>query len=266
VRARKKFGQHFLQPPWADKVVTAIAPAPGDRFLEVGPGPGALTLRLAGRVAHITAVEVDLAMIEALRPNLAPNVDLVHGDFLEFDLERLARAGPLRVAGNLPYNVASPIIFRLIGAARRGLPLRDATIMVQLEVADRIEAAPGTRDYGVMAILIQLRADVRRLLTLPPGAFRPVPDVRSAVVRLTFREPDVDVRDESLFEAMVRSMFTQRRKTLANALRPFAGRLERQAPEALAAAGIEARRRPETLTLPELARLAQVFAQPRAVL
>ena len=132
--------------------------------------------------------------------------------------------------------------------------------MVQLEVAERIEASAGTRDYGVLSILVRLRADVRRLLTLPPGAFRPPPEVRSAVIRLTFRPPRDDVADEMLFEAMVRSMFTQRRKTLANALRPFASVRGRLASEALAAAGIDARRRPETLEGPELARLAGVFA------
>ena len=122
VRAKKKLGQHFLEPAWADKLVAVVNPAPGDRFLEIGPGPGALTLRLAGRVAHLTAVEVDAAMIAALSPKLAENVDLVHQDVLEFDLRRLAAAGPLRVAGNLPYNVSSPILFRLIARIARECP------------------------------------------------------------------------------------------------------------------------------------------------
>lgn len=260
MRAKKRYGQHFLEPAWADKLVAVIDPRPDDRFIEIGPGPGALTVRLAPRVRHVTAVEVDPAMNDALRPRLPPRVDLVQRDFLAFDLAAAAGGDPLRIAGNLPYNVSSPIIFRLLDAVRRGVPLTDATVMVQLEVAERIESSAGTRDYGVLSILVRLRADVRRLLTLPPGAFRPPPEIRSAVIRLTFRPPRDDVADEALFEAMVRSMFTQRRKTLANALRPFASARGRLALEALAAAGIDARRRPETLEGPELARLAGVFA------
>jgi 16S rRNA (adenine1518-N6/adenine1519-N6)-dimethyltransferase len=259
MRAKKKFGQHFLEPAWADKHVAAIDPRPADRFLEIGPGPGALTLKLAARVQHLTAVEVDPALVELLRPRLPANVDLVQADFLEFALDAHATGG-LRIAGNLPYNAASPMLFRLIEASRRGVPLTDATIMVQLEVAERIEAGPGSRDYGVLSILVQRHAEVRRLLTLPPGAFRPAPRVRSAVLGLTFRPPSVSVPDEAVFEAMVRSMFMQRRKTLSNALRPFAEARGQTAGGALAAAGIDARRRPETLRPAELASLADVLS------
>ena len=268
MRARKRLGQHFLQPFWADKLVAAIEPRSADRFVEIGPGPGALTLRLAPRVGHLTAVELDADMVAALQPELPANVDLVQQDFLEFDLTPLVNEGPFRVAGNLPYNVSSPILFRLIETYRRlGAPL-DATLMLQHEVAERIEAPEGSRDYGVLAILVQLNADVRRLLTLPPGAFRPVPAVRSAVVRLAFRPPALELRAPDLFEAMVRSIFTQRRKTLANALRTFAQARGHQAADVIAAAGIDARRRPETLHLVELGRLADILAapQPRAVL
>jgi 16S rRNA (adenine1518-N6/adenine1519-N6)-dimethyltransferase len=259
MRAKKRFGQHFLEAAWADKLVAVVDPKPDDRFLEIGPGPGALTVRLAPRAAHVIAVEVDAAMIRALAPKLPPNVELVHRDFLDFDIAPLLENGPLRVAGNLPYNVTSPIVFRLIDAYRRHRRLLDATLMVQLEVAERIEAAPRSRDYGVLAILVQRHADVRRLLTLPPGAFRPVPEVRSAVVRLTFHQPAVDVGDEARFEAMVRSMFTQRRKTLTNALRRFADAAGSNSTAALQAAGIDPRRRPETLELGELATLARTF-------
>lgn len=265
MRALKKFGQHFLEPQWADKLVAAIDPRPGDHFLEIGPGPGALTLRLAPRVAHLTAVELDASMVEALAPRLPPNVTLLHGDFLEFDPTALG-SFPLRVAGNLPYNVSSPILFRLIEMHRGGGPeppnprLLDATLMVQREVAERIEAEPGGRDYGVLAILVQLHADVRRVLTLPPGAFRPAPRVHSAVVALRYRRPAVSPRDEAVFTAMVRSMFTQRRKTLSNGLRPYAESRDAVAADALAAAGIDPRRRPETLQLEELVRLADFFA------
>lgn len=258
MRALKRYGQHFLEPAWAEKLVAAIDPQPADRFLEIGPGPGALTLRLAPRVAHLTAVEIDPMMVAALREKVPANVTLVHGDFLDFDLSRLG-AGVVRAAGNLPYNVSSPILFKLLDAHRTHGTLADATLMVQREVADRIDARPGGGDYGPLAILVQLHADVRRVLNIPPGAFRPPPKVRSAVVALRFRPPAVSLADPQAFEAMVRSMFTQRRKTLGNALRPFATSRGWDAAAALAAAGIDPRRRPETLQLTELARLADAF-------
>ncbi len=276
---RKRFGQHFLEPAWADKLVAAIDPHAGDRFLEIGPGPGALTLRLAPRVAHLTAVEVDRDLAAALAPELPSNVELVVGDFLNLDLARLLQPGRVRVAGNLPYNISSPILFKLIEAARpsvgAGLQSRpnpepasprtrepaivDATLMLQREVAERLEARPGTGDYGVLSISVQLHADVRRVLTLPPGAFRPAPKVHSAVVRLTFRPPSSPPRDERVFVAMVRSMFTQRRKTLANALSRFAETCGVSAVSALEASDIDPSRRPETLDLAELTRLADHF-------
>ncbi len=260
MRARKKFGQHFLEPAWADKLVNALAPSLEDRFLEIGSGPGALTLRLAPRVSHLTAVEIDRDMVAALRPKLPPNVTLVEADFLEFDVAPLTGGGVMRVAGNLPYNVSSPILFKLLALHRAQRGFADATLMVQREVADRLQAAVGTGDYGVMAILVQLYADVRRVLALPPGAFRPPPKVHSAVVQLRFREPSVPIPDHAAFESMVRAMFTQRRKTLGNALRAFATGRGQEAPRVLAAAGIDSKRRPETLQLSELARLADVFA------
>jgi 16S rRNA (adenine1518-N6/adenine1519-N6)-dimethyltransferase len=261
VRAKKRYGQHFLLPQWADKVVDAIAPRPEDRFLEIGSGPGVLTVRLAPRVAHLTAIEVDEAMVALLTPKLPGNVTLVHEDFLETPVgwPTEASEAPLRVAGNLPYNVSSPILFRLIETHKRSGQLTDATLMLQREVAERIEARPGTKDYGVLSISVQLHADVRRVLALPPGAFRPAPRVHSSVIRLRFRPPAVTLRDEAAFEAMVRSMFTQRRKTLANALKPFASSRGQDAAAALRSADIDPSRRPETLQLDELARLAEFF-------
>ncbi len=267
-RAKKKLGQHFLEAAWADKVIAAIDPKPDERFLEIGPGPGALTLRLAPRVAHVTAVEVDARLIEMLRPRAAPNVTFLHADFLALDLSALPIERPFRVAGNLPYNLSSPILFALLRAHRAAAGITDATVMVQREVADRMYARPGTGDYGVLSIFVQLHADVRRVLALPPGAFRPAPRVHSAVVSLRFRPPAVVLTDEGVFEAMVRSMFTQRRKTLLNALRPFAVVRNQDAGAVLDAAGIARGRRPETLQLTELAQLAERFVQPqvRAVL
>jgi 16S rRNA (adenine1518-N6/adenine1519-N6)-dimethyltransferase len=261
-RAVKRYGQHFLEPAWADKLVAAIDPHPGDRFLEIGPGPGALTLRLAPRVAHLTAVEIDHRLIAALTPKLPPNVSIIAGDILETDLRPLTSGGSLRIAGNLPYNVSSPILFGLIRTWRDTRALLDATVMVQREVADRIVARPGGREYGVLSILVQLHADVSIALTLPPGAFRPPPAVRSSVIRLRFRPPSVALSDEPGFEAMVRSMFTQRRKTLANALGPYAKATGHRAPGVLARAGIDPKRRPETLQLIELAQLAEQFSSP----
>jgi 16S rRNA (adenine1518-N6/adenine1519-N6)-dimethyltransferase len=263
VRAKKWFGQHFLQSAWADKVITVIAPQPNDHFLEIGPGPGALTLRLAPQVSHLTAIELDRDMVAALEPKLPANVTLRHADVLDANLIEAAGGHRFRVAGNLPYNVSSPIVFRLLETYRNtGLPI-DATLMVQREVAERITAAPGSGDYGVLSIFVQMHCDVRRLLALPPGAFRPVPKVHSAVVHFRFHPPVVAVADERAFEAMVRSMFTQRRKTILNALRPYASSRNADSAEALASAAIDPRRRPETLQLTELARLADYFASAR---
>jgi 16S rRNA (adenine1518-N6/adenine1519-N6)-dimethyltransferase len=258
-RAKKKFGQHFLEPAWAERLVTAIDPKVTDDFLEIGAGPGALTLRLAPRVAHLTAVEIDRDMAAALRPGLPSNVTLVEQDILKFDFVAAA-AADLRVAGNLPYNVASPILFALLDARQRGARIVDATLMVQREVADRIEGEPGTKDYGTLAIFVGLRASVRRVLTLPPGAFRPIPKVHSAVLRLEFRDPVVPIADEAIFEQLVRSIFTQRRKTLQNALKPLADTRGVDARALVATAHLDGTRRPETLQLAELARLADAIA------
>jgi 16S rRNA (adenine1518-N6/adenine1519-N6)-dimethyltransferase len=267
VRAKRRFGQHFLEPAWADRLVAAIAPQPADRFVEIGPGPGALTLRLAPLVEHVTAVELDRDLASALRPRLPGNVTLVEQDFLDFDLTA-AGARDLRVAGNLPYNVSSPILFALLRARRDGVRLTNATLMLQREVADRIEGRPGTKDYGTLAIFVGLRATVRRVLTLPPGAFRPIPKVHSAVVRLDFGDSAVALADETVFETLVRSIFTQRRKTLQNALKPLAEERRFNPRGLVAEAGLDGMRRPETLQLAELARLADALASSsrRAVL
>ncbi len=259
-RARRRFGQHFLAPAWADKVLQAIAPSPGDRFLEIGPGPGALTFRLAARAGHVTAIEVDRDLAADLQPQLPPNVDLVVADILDVDLAPFLAGGPLRVAGNLPYNISSPILFKLLAVARTSAALVDATVMLQVEVADRLVAAPGTKNYGVLTIFTALQADVRRLLTLPPGAFRPPPKVHSAIVRLTFKPSPLPAESEAAFEKMVRTMFMQRRKTLQNALRPYAESVGKDSKAVLTSAGIDPVRRPETLAQADLLRLASIFA------
>lgn len=266
--ARRRFGQHFLEPVWRAKLLDAIAPRPADLFLEIGPGRGALTLPLAERVLHLVAVEIDRDLVANLAPLLPPNVSLICGDILETDLPRLladtlaflpARPRATRIVGNLPYNVSSPILFRLI-ELQASHPCSDATLMLQREVADRLVASPGSAEYGVLSVLVQLRAKVASLLSLPPGAFRPAPAVSSAVVRLNFHTPRVSLPDPQLFERLVRSIFTQRRKTVANALRGFAATSTLSSGEALAQAGIDPARRPQTLEIVELAQLAEVFA------
>jgi len=139
-RPRKRFAQHFLAPAWADKVVAAIAPKRSDRFLEIGPGPGILTSRLAPRVESLIAIEIDRDLAASLRPELPANASIVEGDVLKLDLSLFLSQGPLRVAGNLPYNISSPILFRLLSTARQSPLLIDATVMLQLEVADRLVA------------------------------------------------------------------------------------------------------------------------------
>jgi 16S rRNA (adenine1518-N6/adenine1519-N6)-dimethyltransferase len=270
IRARKRFGQNFLEPAWVDKVVAAIAPTAGDTFLEIGPGHGALTRPLAARAGRVVAFEIDRDLAADLAAAPPPNLVVEPGDFLDVAADRIRELVPdwrlatgdwrLRVAGNLPYNVASPIMFKLVDLYVAGIPLADATLMLQREVADRLTAVPGTRDYGILTVLIGHHATSERVLALPPGAFRPVPKVRSALVRLRFHPPDPPARDESVFAAMVQAVFTRRRKTLANALLAFAGAATLPPARALAAAGIDGRRRPETLSIAELIRVADVFA------
>jgi 16S rRNA (adenine1518-N6/adenine1519-N6)-dimethyltransferase len=258
--ARKRFGQHFLESAWADKVADACAPSPDDTFLEIGPGPGALTLRLAPRVRRLIAIEVDRDLAAALRRQTPANTEIVEADFLDTDLAPYLSSGPVRVAGNLPYNISSPILFKLLETASRHPALVDATVMLQEEVAERLIADVGTAEYGVLTILTSLGAEVTRVLSLPPGAFRPMPKVRSSVVRLRFRPAELAPHDRPLLERIVRSIFTQRRKVLSNALRPLAESLQADAKAALAAAAIDPVRRPETLTLADLARLTKALA------
>jgi len=256
---RKRFGQHFLEPAWVAKVIRAIDPQPTESFVEIGPGPGALTRPLLERAGHVTAFEIDRDLAAALR-DTDPRLTVVEGDFLD-TADTLARekGSPFRVAGNLPYNVASPILFKLLELHAAGVPVVDATLMLQREVAERLVAPPGGRDYGVLSVLVQYAADVGLLLALPPGAFRPPPMVKSALVRVRFRTPADPARDPDQFAAMVQAVFTRRRKTLANALLAFSGTARLPPGAALERAGIDGRRRPETLAIAEFVRLADTF-------
>ena len=245
-----------------------IRPDPNELFIEIGSGTGQLTLPIAAAGAHVVAVELDRELAAALRRIVPPRVRVITGDVLSHDLADLVAAAagpgdprPVRVVGNLPYNLSSPILFQILGTQRTHRRFRDATLMLQREVADRVIALPCTRAYGPLAILTRLAADAQRVLALPPGAFRPPPRVRSAVVTLDFRPPQFAIADAALFERMVRSLFTLRRKTLLNALGPFAATVTTVPPrELLDRAGLASDRRAETLDLKDLAILAETLS------
>jgi len=258
--ARKRFGQHFLEPAWVAKVIKAIDPRLNDEFIEIGPGRAALTTPLTTVARHVTAFEIDRDLAYTLRESAPPNLTVVEGDFLESDwLERHPPSGRVRIAGNLPYNVASPILFRLIELFEDGLQIADATLMLQREVVDRLLAEPSTKEYGTLSVLVRLSADVERLLTLPPGAFRPMPKVQSSLIRLRFHLPFPSPANRAEFETMVTAVFTRRRKTLENALRAYQESDRERIAAALERAGIDGQRRPETLDLAEFVRLSDAF-------
>ena len=267
-RPRKHLGQHFLEAVWAAKLVACIRPAPGDLFLEIGAGAGQLTRPLAAAGAEVVAVEKDRGLAARLRRLDLPSVRVVAADVLDEDLALLvAEARPggagrrARVAGNLPYNVSTPILRRLVETQHRHACFEDATLMLQREVADRVTGRPGSRAWGPLAILTRAAASAERVLALPPGAFRPPPRVHSAVVALRFRPSPEPVVDRRLFEHLVRSLFSQRRKTLLNAFGPLARGLTPRPPrELLEQAGLAPDRRPATLEPAELVRLADVLA------
>ncbi len=264
MRARKRFGQHFLEPAWIDKLVALIDPH-GDEFvLEIGAGRGALTMPLASRVRQIRAIEIDRDLAAELALRVPGNVDIITGDVLALELADLVPSprdapGRFRVAGNLPFNLSSPILARLLDLSRQRPDMSDATLMLQREVADRLAAPPGNKRYGALTVRVRLYADAERLATLPPGAFRPAPRVESAVVRLTFHPPRVKLGHPGTFDTLVRRLFTLRRKTLLNALRPLADELGRSSAELLSLASIDPQRRPETLEMAEFAELAEVL-------
>ncbi len=249
-------------------MLKAIDPKATDVFLEIGPGPGGLTRPLAVAAGRVVGVEIDRDLAAELQASAPSNLAVVAGDFLEMEPGVLAERlfpdddllAPVRVAGNLPYNAASPILFRLLEFEDEGLlPLADATLMIQREVADRLLAPAGSKDYGVLTILVGRLARVDRLLDLPPGAFRPPPKVRSTVVRLTFHPSDPPVRNATTFTALVRAVFTRRRKTIANALLAYPDSEHMKITEVLDRAAIDPRSRPEALSGADFARLADAI-------
>ncbi len=267
IHARKRFGQHFLEPVWAARVADACQAQADDAIVEIGPGTGAITLPLSARAGRMLAFEVDRDLARALVARSVPALTVHVGDVLEDDVAAIIDAwladgqadGRFRVVGNLPYNISSPILYMLTRWWRRWPGLTDATVMLQADVADRLVARPSTGEYGVLTLLTALSAEVTRLLDLPPGAFRPRPKVRSTLVRLRFRAPAPVVPHPEVVDRLVRVAFTQRRKTLANTLKAVASREGLAIAPVLAAAGLDGRRRPETLQLVEFSALADAW-------
>ena len=259
LRASKRLGQNFLIDPAVVEGIVAVAElAPGDRVLEIGPGIGTLTQGLAEAGAEVTAVEIDKKLPEVLAHTLAgyENVRIVQGDILRTDLPGLMGGGSFKVVANLPYYITTPILMALL---EQGLPMERMVAMVQREVAERMTASPGGKDYGALSVAVQYYTEPRIALEVPPSSFLPPPEVNSAVICCQVRErPPVSVRDEKLFFRVARAAFGQRRKTLANAMRG-AGFRKEDILLALQRVGIDPSRRGESLSLEEFASLADAM-------
>lgn len=254
-RPRKRFGQHFLRDPGVvSRIVAAVAPAAGDHLVEIGPGEAILTAPLAALPVTLDAVEIDRDLAAALRARFATaaNVTIHEADALKFDFTSLGSG--LRLVGNLPYNISTPLLFRLV--AQRAA-IRDMHFMLQKEVVDRMAASPGGKQYGRLTVMLACSMQVERLFDVPPEAFRPPPRVQSGVVRLVPRQRPLDIADEAVFAALVTGAFSRRRKTLRNALSDWLGA------EAIAEEGIDPTLRPERLAPEEFARLANRAARER---
>lgn len=259
IRARRRFGQHFLHDPSViTRIVEAIALHHGDAAVEIGPGHGALTARLLAAAGQLDAIEIDRDLAAVLRTRFAgePHWVLHETDALQMDWHALAaaRGARLRVIGNLPYNISTPLLFRLLAAADA---ISDMHFMLQREVVDRIVAAPGTPDYGRLTVMLAPRVTATRLLDVGAGAFRPAPRVSSAVVRLVVIDAPPAWSRTPLYGELVTAAFGQRRKTLRNALSRF---LE---PGAMQALGIDPGARAETLAPPQFGALAHAASHAR---
>jgi len=269
LRAKKSWGQNFLADPKVlDDIARAAVPVPGETVIELGAGLGHLSVRLLARGAKVVAVERDRDMVRVLRGELGSQIVLLEADAPRLDWPALARrygtaggageAPGLAVAGNLPYHLSSPILFSLLDAASL---IRRAVFLLQREVAERLAAAPGTRDFGVLSVFLQRHAEVALVRRVPRSAFWPPPRVESAVLCASFRPPADRVGDEARFRRLVKAGFGQRRKTLRNAL--FARRIAppERLEAAMATAGIDPGRRGETLELAEWAALERALGQ-----
>ncbi len=257
IRPHKQLGQHFLiDPVVIEQMIAAARIGPEATILEIGPGLGALSDKLAELAARLYLVEVDTVLANRLRERFAKNnrVQVITADFLTLDLSSAFPEPVIHVVASLPYNVATPILFHLL-EHRRQFP--EATVMIQKEVAERLAAAPGSKAYGVPSVLTQLYATVTTVCTAGPRSFFPAPKVESQVVRFVFQDsPRVAVQDERVFRRVVKAAFAQRRKTLRNALRAAGhNNLERVEERA----GIDLQRRGETLSVEEFTALANVL-------
>jgi len=256
-RPRKRFGQNFLvDSDVIERIVSTIAPREGEPMVEIGPGKGALTRSLLAAGADLHVVEIDRDLAAAL-PGNAPALDPAHihvGDALEADLPALLSVPPgekLRVVGNLPYNISTPLLVRLMKSAGA---IRDMHFMLQKEVVERIAAAPGGRDYGRLSIVCQYHCEVAPLFSVAAECFRPVPRVESGFLRLVpHPRPPIELPDYGTFERVVAQAFSQRRKTLRNSLKPL------MTPEMITEAGVDPSLRAEALTLDDYASLSRTL-------
>ncbi len=252
---RKRFGQHFLHDrQYLQRIVDAINPQAGDGLVEIGPGRGALTLPLLQRAGELIAIEIDRDQVAPLTELCAAQggLDLRVGDALQLDFNALWPERRLRVVGNLPYNISTPLLFHLLDRAPR---VHDMVFMLQWEVVERLAAPPGDKTYGRLSVMAQQRCDIHALFKVPPGAFHPPPKVQSAVVRLR-PVPERRLSDamQQRFATLVSAAFNQRRKTLANAIRQIADRAQ------IEQAGIDPGARAETLGVDAYLRLARLLA------
>lgn len=254
MHARKRFGQHFLHDPAViERIVAAIAPLPGEKMVEIGPGRGAMTLPLLQITGELTVVEIDRdlpAILEQLCAG-AGRLDIINADALRFDFAALAGGEPLRIAGNLPYNISSPLLFHLLAQSHC---LRDMHFMLQQEVVDRLAAGPGSGTYGRLSVSVAVRAEVEKLFSVGPGAFNPPPRVWSAVVRIRPRGELPSAEILASLDTLLVKAFSQRRKTLRNALKGVAGESD------FSACGIDPSLRPENISPPQFLALAEAVA------
>ncbi|MET0027263.1 MAG: 16S rRNA (adenine(1518)-N(6)/adenine(1519)-N(6))-dimethyltransferase RsmA [Candidatus Thiodiazotropha sp.] len=251
-RPRKRFGQNFLHDPGIiQRIVNAIDPREGDNLVEIGPGQGAITLALLPRVKRMQVVEIDRDLVGPLAQRCQGLGELtIHNvDALKFDFRLLAQADhPLRVVGNLPYNISTPLLFHLFDSAE---VIRDFHLMLQKEVVERMAAGPGSKTYGRLSVMLQARARVQSLFHIGPGAFNPPPKVDSAFVRLQPIYPlPYEIDDWPTFSALVAQAFSQRRKTLRNSLRNMLPA------EQIEATGLDPGIRPEQLSVAQFCQLA----------
>ena len=260
IKMSKKLGQNFLiKRGIVDEIVHAAELTPGEPVLEVGPGIGTLTQGLAQSGADVTAIELDRRLLEVLDTTLASydNVRIVHGDVLKLDVPTIMNHKPFKVVANLPYYITTPIIMSLLESK---LPIERLVVMVQKEVALRMVAKPGTKDYGALSVAVQYYTEPDIVLDVPPKSFLPAPAVTSSVIRCVLRDkPPVDVIDEKLFFRVVKAGFAQRRKTFANTMKTT-GLSKARIEELLAKANIDGQRRGETFTLQEFADVANAWA------